>query len=600
MGVIFLLLVWDGVSAILSSALGLCLALPGFSHRWQYALATLLVAWVCFALFGAYRQKLQPAIFSMPLRLVAASLAAGFSIFLLPGEWAVTPAVLVLTFTPLCALALAGRILLSKDRPQRQSSMRAAVYGAGELGHLLVDRFGGMQGPRPVLFLDDDPAKKGTRYKGVRVVGGLEALPRLVGKVDCLVVAIDRLSPRRLKEAIQLAATQGLPLKRFGLFDQQEEMSAARLGEIHPEDLLRRETVDLDATPLCTLLAGKTVLVTGGAGSIGSELCRQALQLGAGHLVAFDISENGLFQLGRELFSLYPADRCTLEVGSVRDKSRMNQLMEQYRPAIVLHAAAHKHVPIMEFCPSEAVKNNLLGTKAAAEAAIASGAELFVLISTDKAVNPSSVMGATKRGAELCLQLLWGRHPATRFCAVRFGNVLDSQGSVVPIFREQIARGGPVTVTHREMRRYFMTIPEAVQLVLHAAALSQGGETFTLDMGEPVAIYDLACDMIRLCGYRPHQDIEIQFTGPRPGEKLLEELELPEEETHPTSCPRISAFSWGKWDFPAAEELLEELKEAASAGDDSQVLALLHQLVPTYRNSHTEESAPKTAKKEDG
>lgn len=582
MGVISLLLVWDGVCAILSSVLGLSLALPGFPYRWQYAAGTLLAAWSLFALFGGYRRRLRGSILSMPLRLVGASLTAGFSLSILLSGWGIPPAVYILTFLPLCALALAGRILLSKDRPRRQGPMRAAVYGAGELGRLLVDRFGGGQNPRPVVFLDDDPAKKGTRYKGVRVLGGLESLPKAAGKVDCLIVAIDQLPPRRLKEAIQLAASLGLPLKRFGLFDQQQEMSAARLGEIHPEDLLRREAVALDMAPIRGLLAGRTVLVTGGAGSIGSELCRQALRLGAGHLVAFDISENGLFHLGRELSALYPADRFSLEVGSVRDSGRMGQLMEQYRPAIVLHAAAHKHVPMMEACPSEAVKNNLFGTLTAAKAAIASGAELFVLISTDKAVNPSSVMGATKRGAELALQLLWSGQPSTRFCAVRFGNVLDSQGSVVPIFREQIARGGPVTVTHREMRRYFMTIPEAVQLVLHAAALSRGGETFVLDMGEPVAIYDLACDMIRLCGYRPHQDIEIQFTGPRPGEKLLEELELPEEETHPTACPRIAAFCWREGP-EGMERLLEELRAAATAGDGSQVLALLGELVPTYR-----------------
>lgn len=351
------------------------------------------------------------------------------------------------------------------------------------------------------------------------------------------------------------------------------------LGEDCAHLLLERPAVCLDMEEAGNLLRGQVVMVTGGAGSIGSELCRQALALGCRTLVVYDHWENGLFYLDRSLRPHYKG-RYVLINGSVTDRCQLMEIMGRYRPAILFHAAANKHVPMVELNPRQAVKTNLLGSLFTARAALKTGVERFILISTDKAVNPANVMGATKRGAELSIQLL-ARKKQTVFAAVRFGNVLGSAGSVVPIFAQQIAQGGPVTITHPDMTRYFMTIPEAVGLVLQTAALAKGGEIFALDMGEPVSILDLARRMISLAGLEPEKDIPIQFTGTRPGEKLYEELCLAEEHTLATGREKIFINSPLPLS-PEVESLLETLEAGINQMDLNQLLELLHQLVPTF------------------
>lgn len=316
------------------------------------------------------------------------------------------------------------------------------------------------------------------------------------------------------------------------------------LGELSIEDLLLRDSVKPDMSAVSSYISGKTVLVTGGAGSIGSEICRQVLEYGCKYLVIMDINENGLFYLQNDLLSKYPAERFCVRIGSVRDKTRMGYLFRRHGFDMVFHAAAHKHVPLMEDNVFEAVKNNVFGTKNTIECCIEHGVERFVLISSDKAVNPTNIMGATKRVAELLVRRYNGR--GCELSAVRFGNVLGSSGSVTQIFRRQIEAGGPVTVTHRDMTRYFMTIPEAVSLVLTAGVSAKGDEIFFLDMGEPVNICELACTMIELAGLRPHKDIEIKFTGPRPGEKMYEELNLTSEVYSPTEHEKIFTIHTSK------------------------------------------------------
>ncbi len=355
----------------------------------------------------------------------------------------------------------------------------------------------------------------------------------------------------------------------------------AKAGVFSTEQLLPRRNRSLDLTGVAAQLKGKTVLVTGAAGSIGSEICRQVLSLGCDRLLALDIHENGLFYLEQDLKRRGFPQNYVLCAGSVQDKGRVAAIMEHYRPSIIYHAAAYKHVPMMEHNPGEAIKNNFLGTLYTAQAAKAQGAECFILISTDKAVNPANIMGATKRMCELAVKALNGGK-GTCFAAVRFGNVLGSAGSVVPVFQEQIKAGGPVTITHKEMRRYFMTIPEAVSLVLDAGRLAQGGEVFMLDMGQPVKIYDLACRMIRLRGLEPGRDIPIVFTGPRPGEKLYEEMTTADEVTERTENNQIYV------NRSPGVELAQVLAAAAYFEQGVDVLApremLRHvrALIPTY------------------
>jgi len=408
---------------------------------------------------------------------------------------------------------------------------RALIVGAGDAGALVAEeikKHQGLLGIRPVGFIDDDPNKRGQVIQGIPVLGGREKIPRLVQekKIAEVVIAMPSTPYALMREIIGICEGLEVKIKTVpGIFEILEgHVGVTRLKEVEIEDLLKRTQVKVEINEIADYLAGRVVLVTGAGGSIGSELCRQVSLLGPRRLIMLDHDENGVFYIHREMEVKFShVDLCPL-VRDIQSRDSLEKVFREFRPHVVFHAAAYKHVPLMELNVEEAVKNNIRGGKNLVDLSARYGVERFVLISTDKAVNPGSVMGATKRVSEIYLQQVARRNGECVFCAVRFGNVLGSRGSVVTLFREQIARGGPVTVTHPEMTRYFMTIPEAVQLVVQAGALGQRGEIFVLDMGEPIKIMELAQDMILLSGLQPGKDVEIKVTGIRPGEKLNEEL----------------------------------------------------------------------------
>jgi FlaA1/EpsC-like NDP-sugar epimerase len=466
---------------------------------------------------------------------------------------------------------------------------RVLVYGAGDAGEMIVRdmRQSDLHRYEPMGFIDDNPDKVGRRIHGVKVLGTREALPAIMAeqKPDALIVAIPRARPATIREIVHVLEPYKVPIQTLpslpDLIDGRVTVNQIRTLAV--EDLLERVPLGLDVQPVRHLIAGKRVLITGAGGSIGSELARQVGALEPADVILLDRYENGVHALMTE--SLWQRARCRPRavVGDVSDAARMVSVLAFHRPDIVLHAAAHKHVPLMESNACEAVRNNVGGTRAMLEAALRFGVERFILISTDKAVNASSVMGATKRVAELLVQSM-GVNGTGIYSAVRFGNVLASNGSVVPQFLAQIAAGGPVTVTHPEMRRYFMLIPEAVHLVLQTATLAKGGDTFVLEMGEQIRVLDLARNLIRLSGFVPDEDIAIAFVGLRPGEKLSEELIGNDETADPTPAEgilRVQLSTPPEWHTFTRQVL--ELEKLAEAGDDTAVIAKLTLLVPTYR-----------------
>ena len=483
---------------------------------------------------------------------------------------------------------IAENIEVSSRVRQQAEPMRTMLIGAGRAGVLVAKEMAGRpdMGLVPVGFLDDDPVKVGTVMHGVPVLGTTNDLARLCAKNGAkqVLITISQLSGAGVRRITQLCEEAGLPVKIIpGLFEiVGGSVNLSRIREVAIEDLLGREPVKLDEEAIDRVVKGRTVLVTGAGGSIGSELCRQIGRFAPSSLMLVEHSENSLFFIDRELRMLFPSLDIRIFLADVRDKARVDAILTRQRPDVIFHAAAHKHVPMMEANPTEAIKNNVLGTKALAELADAHGVGEFVMISTDKAVNPTSVMGASKRAAEIFIQAL-SQRSQTHFVAVRFGNVLGSAGSVVPIFKEQIARGGPVTVTDAEMKRYFMTIPEPCQLVLQAGAMGKGGEIFVLDMGEPVKIIDLARDLIALSGLRVGEDIEIQVTGTRPGEKLFEELALEEEGAERTGHPKvfIGRIKPHAWD--AVLEFVAELEGLVQSTDPAAVRGVFRRFIPEYQ-----------------
>jgi FlaA1/EpsC-like NDP-sugar epimerase len=460
------------------------------------------------------------------------------------------------------------------------------LIGAGSAGALAAKEIADWPdvGLEPVGFLDDDPKKQGRTIHGVRVLGTTEDLERLVEGSGArqVLFTIRKPPPAMLRRVSAACKRCGIAAKALpGICELVNgRLNLSLICDIAVEDVLHREPVQLDIQAIGKVVTARTVLVTGAGGSIGSELCREVCRFNPGTLLLVEQAENSLFNVHRQLRELFPEIKVVPCVADICDEVRMRRLFSQWRPQVVFHAAAHKHVPLMEWNASEAIKNNVMGTRKLADLADASGVGEFVMISTDKAVNPTSIMGVSKRIAEIYIQAL-SQRSATRFVTVRFGNVLGSAGSVIPIFKEQIARGGPVTVTDPEMKRYFMTIPEACQLVLEAACMGKGGEIFILDMGEPVKIVDLASEMIRLSG-RSQEEIEIQFIGMRPGEKLFEELSLKDEIAQKTQHPkifigRLQPHAWG-W----VDQQLAELCEVADGEDNAQILAKLKELVPEY------------------
>jgi FlaA1/EpsC-like NDP-sugar epimerase len=488
-----------------------------------------------------------------------------------------------------CLVRIAYRMLYEHARARITGGQgdirRAVVLGAGEAAKRLLAGIH-QQGWIVLGLLDDDPAKQGARIAGVPVLGPLAAVldKGVRGAATHLVIALPSASAAQRRRAVELAGRAGLPVLTVPSAEELRNGQARvdRVRDIEPEDLLGREAVQLDEAGIGDVLCGKTVLITGAGGSIGSELCRQVARFGPARLVLYELSEFNLYSIEQALSSQFPNLPLVRLVGDVRDAQHLRATLRRWRPQVVFHAAAYKHVPLMEDLNAwSALRNNTLGTYQAARAAAEAGAERFVLISTDKAVNPTNVMGASKRAAEMVVSSLVEEFIQTRFMAVRFGNVLGSSGSVIPKFKEQIARGGPVTVTHPDIIRYFMTIPEAARLVLQAAAIGDSGQVLVLDMGEPVKIVDLARTMIRLSGHS-EQDISIVFSGLRPGEKLYEELLADADATVPTPIPRLriarlreSAASLQVADWLAHMHQTDSLT-------DAEVRLHLRALVPEY------------------
>jgi len=445
------------------------------------------------------------------------------------------------------------RFFLASERRSKEvnkKSKRVLIAGAGAAGAMLIREFAAHTEFKVVAFCDDDPLKFRQRIGGVRVEGTCDEIPRIAAQFQAeqIIIAMPTAEKARIREIVALAKKTGCGVKTVpAIFEIADgKVTIGQLRDVRPEELLGRSAVKLQDPQLVrSYIEDKVVLVTGAGGSIGSELCRQIAKLRPKELLLLGRGENSIYEIENELLELAPELKMRTIIADIREERKIEWLFENYRPQIVYHAAAHKHVPLMERNPDEAITNNVMGTMNVAKAAERFGTERFILISTDKAVKSTSVMGASKRLAEVAIQEL-AQISATKFMAVRFGNVLGSRGSVVPKFRSQIEKGGPVTITDSRMTRYFMTIPEAVMLVLHAGALGAGGEIFILDMGEPVRIEELACQLIRAMGYEPNREIEIAYTGIRPGEKLYEELSFDAETMGKTSHPQVWSLLNGK------------------------------------------------------
>ncbi|MEO8097074.1 MAG: nucleoside-diphosphate sugar epimerase/dehydratase [Acidobacteriota bacterium] len=479
----------------------------------------------------------------------------------------------------------------SRTRSVSPGTRRVLIYGAGRAGvRVLAELRAQLALCYHVAgFLDDNPAKRDMRIHGVRIFGGRAELPSIASKLHAeeILIALPTASGQDLTEILEQCHAAHIPAKRIPALAEiiDDKVLVDQIREVRIEDLLGRQPARLDDAEVSRRLTGQVVLVTGAAGSIGSELCRQIARYSPTVLVGFDHAESALYEMEQELRVHFPQLVFVAEIGSIQNQQRVEEVFAQHRPRSVYHAAAYKHVPLMEAHLFEAVKNNVFGTRNVARAAASWGAENLVLISSDKAVRPANVMGATKRLAELVCLAEAGKRPLTKIVAVRFGNVLGSSGSVIPRFRQQIASGGPLTVTHPEMRRFFMTIPEAAQLVLEAGAMGAGGEIFVLEMGEPVRILDLARKMILLSGLRPDVDIRITFSGVRPGEKMCEELIDYEENTVPTPHTQIRVFNGPPPSRAAFECSLDQLKDSVRLRDAAGVVMCFKDLIPDYNPS---------------
>ncbi len=469
----------------------------------------------------------------------------------------------------------------------RNTSINVMIIGAGAAGNMILKEIESSSylNLRAKCVIDDQPGCHGKLLRGVPIVGGRDKILDAVSQygIDEIIYAIPSSGMQTRKEILSICKESGCRMRTLpGMYQLiNGDVSVAKLREVEIEDLLGREPIQINTEEVMGYVSGKVVMVTGGGGSIGSELCRQIAAHNPRQLVIVDIYENNAYDIQQELIRKYPNLNLVVLIASVRNTNRINSIFETYHPDIVYHAAAHKHVPLMEDSPNEAIKNNVMGTYKTAQAADKYGTEKFVLISTDKAVNPTNVMGASKRICEMVIQMM-NQKSETNFVAVRFGNVLGSNGSVIPLFKKQIAEGGPVTVTDPDIIRYFMTIPEAVSLVLQAGAYAKGGEIFVLDMGEPVKILDLATNLIKLSGYKPGEDIEIKFTGLRPGEKMYEELLMDEEGLKKTANKMIFIGKPIDFDVEVFEKQLDKLIADAKK-EDKDIRKLIKEVVPTYR-----------------
>ena len=480
----------------------------------------------------------------------------------------------------------AGYLVEKEDRMGK--TLRVLVIGAGDAGNIIVRDIRQRDNRKVVGFVDDDDTKWGQIMNGVKVYGGRQEIRSLVKKlrVQEIIIAIPSLEAVAMSELAEICASSGAIVQTLPQFFTSLDAKDIKVKDLRPlsiEDLLNRDPVRMNLKEIGGYITGKSVLVTGAGGSIGSEICRQVMRMDPKKLILLGRGENSVYEIHRELSEKAPKGVLVPYIMNITNAEGMEQVYQRYRPQVVFHAAAHKHVPLMEAEPEEAVFNNVTGTLNTAELAGQYGVERFVLISTDKAVNPTSVMGATKRVTERIGQALNKRYPNTKYMAVRFGNVLGSRGSVVPLFKKQLASGGPLTVTHEDMKRYFMTIPEASQLVIEAGGLGEGGEVFVLDMGEPVKIMDLAKKMISLSGLVLGQDIEIEVTGLRPGEKLFEELMTAEEGTEKTTHKKIAKAILQDED---PDILYKQIETLRSLKDENAIIGQLGVMIPTYTPNH--------------
>ena len=557
----------------------------------------LVIALFVFYLFRLYHSlwafagetELQNLV--MACLVTSAVNGAGINLFRMEGK-AVPDSYYFLYFFFLLTFLFASRFSYRFFRSRkhklqnRKNSISVMIIGAGEAGNTIIKEIVSSNFSTMVIrcIIDDDKNKWGRFIQGIKVVGGRDKIIESADlyDIDEIFLAIPSASPAQIKDILEICKETNCKLRSLpGLYQLVNgEVNVSKLRDVEVEDLLGREPIRVDIDSILGYVQNKVVLVTGGGGSIGSELCRQIAGHKPAQLIVFDIYENNAYDLQQELKEKYPELNLVVLIGSVRNTSRINYVFETYHPDIVYHAAAHKHVPLMEDSPNEAVKNNVFGTWKTAMAAAQNHTKMFVMISTDKAVNPTNIMGASKRICEMIVQT-FNRHYETEFVAVRFGNVLGSNGSVIPLFKKQIAAGGPVTVTHPDIIRYFMTIPEAVSLVLQAGAYAKGGEIFVLDMGEPVKILDLAKNLIRLSGYRVGEDIKIVFTGLRPGEKLYEELLMKEEGLQDTDNKLIHIGRPIELDERLFFQQLKQLEEA-SKEENKDIRPLIHEVVPTY------------------
>lgn len=603
-----------GMLDIVAISLAFCLALlmhglkidaGSLTGFWQVIAILLVVKLLTLSAFGIYRIGLAYLGFKDVIQIIKA-VTVGSAIFSVLALALWNADVWTYGFPMLISDYLLSLIFIGGIRAARRTylqvfkkeivteghqKIRALLAGAGNAGELTLRAL--LHEPNSnydtICFIDDDPSKLGMTIHGVPVLGNRHDIPRLVKDKDIQEILITMPSVKQFifRDIIQIARKAGLQKIRvlpalYSFIDGK--VSASDLRDVQVEDLLGRDPVKIDTGEIESYIMDKVVLVTGGAGSIGSELCNQIASFRPERLVVIDQEETGLFQLRRDLIQRFPMLNLHVMVADIQDKARINSIFERFKPQAVFHAAAYKHVGMMEEHPIEAVKNNVLGTAVVGEAACIYGADKFVLISTDKAVNPTCVMGATKRMAEIVIQNLNQRN-ACKFVAVRFGNVLGSRGSVVPIFREQIQRGGPVTITHPEMRRYFMTPSEAAILVLQAGAISNGGEVLVLDMGTPVAIVDLAREMIRLAGLEPDKDIQIVYTQPSPGEKMFEDILTAEEGTLATKHQRIYVAKTPSDSNGRQKNLwsiLDQLQVLANGDDRRAIMKTLCEMVPNF------------------
>lgn len=574
---------------------------------YEYLPGIILIRLLTFYFFGLYNRLWRYASIHELLAITSAVTVSSFLIFIymfgmgskLPRSIPIITWLIVLGLVGLSRLSLRVLYMLRKNR--KASCSKVLIIGAGDAGAMIArelqHRF--YDTKKLVGFIDDDRDKIKNKLFGVPVMGAREKLGRIVKKYDIteIIIAIPSLSGERLREIFKTCRETKCTVKTVpGLYEIIDgQVTVDQLRNIDLEDILRRDPVKLDLGQIAGYLTEKRVLVTGAGGSIGSELCRQIAKMSPSHITLLGKGENSIYEIHQELTAKFPNLAIEPVIADVRDKSRIFNIFSRVQPQVVFHAAAHKHVPLMEAQPAEAVRNNIFGTQTVAEAADRVNAEKFVLISTDKAVNPTSVMGATKRVAEMIIQNM-NSISNTNYVAVRFGNVLGSRGSVIPLFKKQILKGGPITITHPDMKRYFMTIPEASQLVLQAGALAQGGEVFVLDMGEPVKIVDLATDLIELSGLEPGRDIEIKFTGLRPGEKLFEELLTAEEGTSSTKHEKIYVANLKAVDEKVLFESLQILQTEHSL---EVIIRILMTFIPTYKHTREQycEMVPKCFEK---